>query len=337
MDEVYLRYYKPMLNPLVSVVVPCYNLERYIGDCISSLCRQVTDFSFEVIVCDDASTDNSYSVAKALQEQFPNLRVSRNQANQGLVKTMGRLFSECKGELIAYVDGDDLALPGKLQVLASVLTNDQHVNLVYHEMEVFNSDTGQVTSHYRRDFYNTKYLRLVSEPRDLLLYGIFMQASSVMFRRHSGLTEVLDHGCKIICDYPLHLGNAYSLGGCIQFVDRVLGRYRLHSSSFGAQTLKSSARRQQVTNDLLLAADHAHKFGANPDDILKSKIHSHFAAALYFLKAKENPPFIESIERAEQLSKQINWWFDDRQRSLFERRHEENNNSLAYFVGSDAL
>lgn len=319
MSEVYLRYYKPMLNPLVSVVVPCYNLERYIGDCILSLCGQVTDFSFEVIVCDDASADNSYSVAKALQEQFPNLRVFQNQANQGLVKTMGRLFNECKGELIAYVDGDDLALPGKLQALANALAN-RSINLAYHEVEVFNSDTGQVTSHYRRDFYNAKYLGLVSEPRDLLIYGIFMQASSVMFRRHNRLNQVLDHGCKIICDYPLHLGNAYSLGGKIQFVDQILGRYRLHSSSFGAQTLKSTARRQQVTNDLILAAEHTLTFGSDPVDVTRSKIHSQFAAALYFLRAKEEALFLNAIESAEVLSQKVGWWFDNRQKELYRNR-----------------
>ena len=311
-----------MLNPLVSVVVPCYNLERYICDCILSLCGQVTDFSFEVIVCDDASTDNSYSVAKALQEQFPNLRVFQNQANQGLVKTMGKLFNECKGELIAYVDGDDLALPGKLQALASVLINDGQASLVYHEVEVFNSDTSQVTSHYRRDFYNAKYLGLVSEPRDLLVYGIFMQASSVMFRMHNRLNQVLDHGCKIICDYPLHLGNAYCLGGKIQFVEQVLGYYRLHANSFGAQTLKSTARRQQVTNDLLLAADHALKFGADALDAIKSKIHSHFAAAYYYLKNDNTDLFLDSIEAAEALSEEVNWWFDSRQTLLFKERFQ---------------
>jgi glycosyltransferase involved in cell wall biosynthesis len=310
-----------MPKPLVSVVVPCYNLERYIEECLTGLCLQVADFPFEVIVCDDCSTDGSLKVIDRLRPGFPNLIVLENRQNLGLVRTMGRLFNECRGDYIAYVDGDDVALPGKLQALAKPLFDDNRVAITYHEVEVFNGDTNQVTSYYCRDYYNAKYIKPSAKPRDLLIYGIFLQASSVMFRKHNDLEMVLDHSCKIICDYPLHLGNAYLVKGEIQLVNQVLGRYRLHSNSFGAKTLKSIERRKQVTKDLLLAADHALRFGANAEDVVKSKIHSHFAAAYYYLKACEPVPFQSSIEAAEALSSSLDWYFDKRQRYFYESRH----------------
>lgn len=100
----------------VSVIVPAYNLEAYVGDCLLSLLTQRTDFSFEVVVANDASTDSTRAVIAALQPQWgERLQLVDNPHNLGLVATMERLLAAAKGDYIAYVDGDDLALPGKLQ------------------------------------------------------------------------------------------------------------------------------------------------------------------------------------------------------------------------------
>jgi glycosyltransferase involved in cell wall biosynthesis len=307
-------------RPTVTVIVPCYNLEAYISECVEGLCLQDTSFPFEVIVCDDGSTDRSLEVLRRLSRRFACLRVLSNERNLGLVGTMKRLFEEARGDLIAYMDGDDVALPGKIEALAGALMADSSVSIAYHEVEVFDSATGEVKSLYCRDFYNAKYLGEYCDPKDLLLYGIFLQASAVMFRRHRRMHEVLEHPCKIICDYPFHLGNAYSLGGKIRRIDSVLGRYRLHASSFGALTLKSIDRRMQVTKDLIAAAEYSATFGARRLDIERSKVHSYFAASLYYLKAGDESRFIKSIELAEMISVMIDWRFDERQEILFNRR-----------------
>jgi len=309
-------------TPLVSVIVPCFNLQAFISECVEGLCLQSAPFPFEVIVCDDGSTDDSFEMLLKLSGRFTNLRVIENEINLGLVCTMKRLLSEARGDLIAYMDGDDIALPGKIEALANAITSDPTVSIAYHEVEVFDSATGRVTSLYCRDFYNAKYLSEHSEPKDLLHYGIFLQASSVMFRRHERMQEVLGHSCRIICDYPLHLGNAYCLGGRIRRIDSILGRYRLHSSSFGALTLKSLERREEVTRDLIAAAEYVERFGACRVDIQKSQIHSFFAAALYFLKAGQKKMFIRNIEAAENISKSISWYFDERQMLLFNERND---------------
>lgn len=308
-------------RPSVTIVVPCYNLEAYISECVEGLCLQETSFPFEVIVCDDGSTDGSLEVLRRLSKRFACLKVSSNARNLGLAGTMKRLVEEARGDFIAYMDGDDVALPGKIEALAGALMTDSSVSIAHHEVEVFESATGEVKSLYCRDFYNAKYLGENCEPKDLLHYGIFLQASSVIFRRHPRMHEALGHPCKIICDYPFHLGNAYSLGGKICRIDSVLGRYRLHASSFGALTLKSVDRRMQVTKDLIAAAEYSTTFGAMRLDIEKSKVHSYFAASLYYLKAGDEPLFVQNIESAEAISQSIAWHFDERQRTLFEKRN----------------
>ncbi|GEA03262.1 hypothetical protein KUL17_21590 [Alteromonas sp. KUL17] len=58
----------------LSVLVPAYNLEKYIKECLVSLCEQVTDFDFEVVVCDDASPDNTAGVIRSLALKYPVIR-----------------------------------------------------------------------------------------------------------------------------------------------------------------------------------------------------------------------------------------------------------------------
>lgn len=301
-----------MSIPKISVIVPCYNLESYIAACITSLTSQLFDPNIEIIVCDDASTDQSYKIVSDLAARSPSIKVLRNSRNMGLRETMRRLFTEAAGDYLIYMDGDDLAFPGKLSGLTQVALDNPDASIIYHEVDVFESKSGKVLSQYCRDFYNKKYIAERSTPRDLLLYGIYFQASSVMFKRHHRLIETLDHSCEIILDYPLHLANAFSCGGPIVMAKGVLGGYRIHDASFGAITLRSPARRHRVTKDLLQAADHAKKFGASPVDAEKSKVHSLFAAALYFLKRDDLTEYKSYISESRNIANSINYFFDER-------------------------
>ncbi|OON59510.1 hypothetical protein B0920_24360 [Massilia sp. KIM] len=98
-----------MKSPLVSVVIPCYNAERYIAATLRSvLAQELADM--EVIVVDDGSRDGSVALVRA---QFPEVRVIE-QANAGVAAARNRGIAEARGEWIAFVDADDIWLPGKL-------------------------------------------------------------------------------------------------------------------------------------------------------------------------------------------------------------------------------
>jgi glycosyltransferase involved in cell wall biosynthesis len=99
-----------MANPLVSVVIPCYNAERYIGATIRSVLAQDID-GIEVIVVDDGSRDGSVALVRA---QFPQVRVVV-QANAGVAAARNHGLQLARGEWVAFVDADDIWLPGKLK------------------------------------------------------------------------------------------------------------------------------------------------------------------------------------------------------------------------------
>lgn len=283
-------------HPKLSVIVPAYRLAPYIHECLLSVLAQQTNFDFEVIVCDDASPDQTLAVIRTL-EVFPQLRILHNPQNLGLVGTMRRLLQAARGQYIAYLDGDDVALPGKLQAQVDHLDQHPSCALVYHESDIFDSQSGQSIRRYTADYYNAAYIKPQATLADLVRYGTFLQASSIMFRRHAQLLDALAHGCQIICDFPWHLRNVGYLQGSIDGLPQVLGRYRVHSQSFGAQTARDMQRRLTVTAELVSACQQMATFGLDPDIIQAGVNHSYWAAALYFLQR-------DQAELAQQMLQQ---------------------------------
>jgi|GEM_PF-821955 len=304
-------------TPKLSVIVPAYRLAPYIHECLLSILAQQTNFAFEVLVCDDASPDQTLAVIQTLAA-YPQLRILHNPQNLGLVGTMRRLLQEAKGEYIAYLDGDDVALPGKLQAQVDYLDNTPECALVYHESDVFDSHTGQSIRRYTADYYNAAFIKPQASLADLVRYGTFLQASSIMFRRHAHLVAALDHGCQIICDFPWHLRNVGYLQGRIDGLPQVLGRYRVHSQSFGAQTARDMQRRLTVTAELVRACQQMAEFGLQDDIIQAGVNHSYWAAALYFLQR-------DQAELAQQMLQQPTMdscIVDPRQPSYVALRHD---------------
>jgi glycosyltransferase involved in cell wall biosynthesis len=99
-----------MSAPLLSVIIPCFNAERYIGATLRSVLAQDID-GMEVIVVDDGSRDGSVELVRA---QFPQVRVVV-QANAGVAAARNHGLQLARGEWVAFVDADDIWLPGKLK------------------------------------------------------------------------------------------------------------------------------------------------------------------------------------------------------------------------------
>lgn len=114
-------------QPLVSVLVPLYNQERYFGTCIRSICNQ-TYRNLEIVVVNDGSTDKS----GILLEQWAkkdNRIIIVNKSNEGLVKARRDGYLKATGEFIAFVDSDDAMPPRAIETLVRHIT-EKNVDLV---------------------------------------------------------------------------------------------------------------------------------------------------------------------------------------------------------------
>jgi len=139
-----------------------------------------------------------------------------------------------------------------------------------------------------------------------------------MFRNHSNLSKTVSPKCKIIFDYAFYINNAGYLQATVDFIPEVLGRYRIHENSFGQQTSRSYARREQSLMDIELACQQAAQFGVSQTIIDAGIAHHRFAAALYFLTRGAYELFIKYIE----LASKKDYFFNDKHRAVFESRHD---------------
>ncbi|MDK0922904.1 glycosyltransferase family 2 protein, partial [Clostridium perfringens] len=98
----------------VSIIMGIYNCEKTLSDCIDSLLNQ-TYTNWELIMCDDSSTDCTYKIAKRYAEKYNNIILLRNETNKKLSATLNRCLEVAKGEYVARMDADDIALPTRLE------------------------------------------------------------------------------------------------------------------------------------------------------------------------------------------------------------------------------
>lgn len=302
----------------LSVLIPAYNLEKYIEETIRSVCEQHTDFAYEVIVCDDASTDGTAQIIRQLAETFHQLVPVIKPVNGGLAENMKTLVSRARGEYIAYLDGDDVALPGKLQTQVDYLDQHSECAMVYHESDMFDSDSNKTIKRYTEQHYNWEHIPQRSDITHLVRYGTYMQASSVMFRNHANIQNTILEKCRIVLDYPFYVLNAGFLNATIDFIPEILGRYRIHENSFGAQTQKSVSRRIQSLNDIITTCESARRFIYDQVIVDKGIAHHHFAASLYFLFRRNDEQFLSQIEQASSAEH----FFNSRHILAWENRHE---------------
>lgn len=108
------------MRPVISVIVPIYNQEKYVGDCLQSMFSQA-DGQIEFILINDGSTDKSAEICRAYMEKFPvNARLI-NQPNRGLIRTREIGVRDAKGEYILFVDSDDELLENTFSTLLDAI------------------------------------------------------------------------------------------------------------------------------------------------------------------------------------------------------------------------
>lgn len=115
-------------KPLVSIITPTFNHEKYIGECIESVKNQ-TFSDWELIIINDGSTDNTLEIAQKTAEDDQRIQVI-NQENKGIFKlaeTYNKALGLSNGEFIAILEGDDYWEPQKLEIQVDVMKNDNAI------------------------------------------------------------------------------------------------------------------------------------------------------------------------------------------------------------------
>jgi glycosyltransferase involved in cell wall biosynthesis len=186
--------------PTLSIVIPCFNARRFVGDAIGSVLDQADD-GVEVIVVDDGSGDGS---AAFVDEEFgKRVRVLR-QRNAGVASARNTGFEASSGELVAWLDADDRLVPDTLRLRRGMFRADPRLEMLAGQVEVVNEDSHEAYISPQR--CDADYLK-----RDLLARTNLPHLDVLTFRR-SAITRLgrYDATLRIVDDFDMWL-RAWSL------------------------------------------------------------------------------------------------------------------------------
>jgi len=115
------------MNPFISIIIPVYNTEKYISECVNSILSQ-TYKNFEIIIVDDGSTDNSLDIVKEYQQNYDNITVLHIE-NSGVSAARNIGIKHAKGEFLFFVDSDDTLYDYCLSTFVTEYT-DKNIDLL---------------------------------------------------------------------------------------------------------------------------------------------------------------------------------------------------------------
>lgn len=217
----------------LSVCVPTYNHEQYIGQMLEGALMQQTSFDFEIVIGDDASTDATPDIIRRYSAEKPGvIRAFLHSVNQGPKEPRefaGRnnvlqLLKACRGEYVAMCEGDDYWTdPLKLQKQVDFLDQNPDFAVCHHNMEVIYEDGSP--SH----FFNAPDQKAISTIEDLLEDKWFMATASWVYR-NPFLTEDFAewHAKAAAGDWAIMFQLAAR--GKIGYLNETMGVYRKHSA-----------------------------------------------------------------------------------------------------------
>jgi glycosyltransferase involved in cell wall biosynthesis len=219
--------------PLVSIVCLSYNHEKFIRQCLDGFINQKTNFSFEIIIHDDASTDNTQEIIREYEQKYPQLlvpiyqKINQFRNNQGINIWTDITFPISRGKYIALCEGDDYWTdPLKLQKQVEYMERNSKIGLVFTNINKVDSN-GKLIS---RDFLNEykKEFKLTAE--DFIINAWFAAPCTWLIRK-----EILKKALKYIKpeynvgDLPLIIGASNE--GSIAFLDYTTSAYRVLQNS----------------------------------------------------------------------------------------------------------
>lgn len=227
------------MNVKLTVVCVTYNHEKYIAQALDGIVKQKTNFSFEVLVGDDASTDKTQDIIRQYAEKYPGIvKPILRKKNIGAAANSFDLYSRVKTLYVAICDGDDYWVDEyKLQKQVDFLDEHPDYTVCFHPVKVVREDKRKEDI-----LYPTKKMlkKIKSFDIDALLKCNFIQTVSVVYRWAFN-NVMLSKEFVSLAPGDWFLAIEHAKKGKIGFIDEVMAIYRRHESGvWSAQNLDLS-------------------------------------------------------------------------------------------------
>lgn len=216
------------LQPLVSIVMPAYNCEKFIEEAVASVEAQ-TYKNWELIIVEDKSTDHTWEIANGFENE--KIRIYQNEKNCGVAKTRNRGVALARGNWIAFLDSDDIWRKDKLEKQIAFLSQKKEARLIF-TASAFMDENGKMKS----------YILHVPDriTRKQLLKQNLISCSSVLVKRELLRRYPFPERKVIHEDFVVWL-QVLADGSFANGIDEPLLTYRLSETSKSGNKIKAAA------------------------------------------------------------------------------------------------
>ena len=188
---------------MISVIIPVYNVEKYLHVCLNSLLYQ-TYQNFEIICIDDASSDSSLEILEYFTKKDPRIKIIKNDSNRGQGYSRNRGLELAQGKYISFLDADDWFSPNAFEILIKKIEQDNldllmFKNIVYYDenqkfgfeklydMDFMNKFLNQVFDHW--DLDKTKLFVMSNVPWNKFYLKSFLDDNNIRFPNENLIHE----------------------------------------------------------------------------------------------------------------------------------------------------
>ena len=217
-------------HPFVSVIIPCFNGEKFIGEAIESVLNQ-TYQNWELIIVDDGSTDNSKKIIKQYCIADKRIHYIQNKKNKGIPSTRNTGIKISNGEYIAFLDQDDLWMKDKLDLFIREFNRyDTKVGIIFSDIEIVFADDIIRRNYKKVNYYKIQKLNKRNFIKKLFTENFIITPSQVILRKECfnklGLLDERLHGGD---DYDFWLRATGEFN--FKYLGIPLTKYRFHKEN----------------------------------------------------------------------------------------------------------
>ncbi|HEX6660778.1 MAG TPA: glycosyltransferase [Sphingomicrobium sp.] len=277
-----------------TVIITCYNLERYVGDAIRSVLAQTFDGELEIIAVDDCSTDGSADIIRS----FPEVRYVRTERNGGVLLATLSGIETSTSENLFFLDGDDVWDPGKVAAVMARFAADGRVGLVTHDL-TYVDQAGQPLARETRpgremaevssDGAGEKVRRGILGIHDYVWLGsaYAVRNSVIELGGFVAFARSLPDPANTYQDWPLAFWVAAQRKVLLDYVPAKLFSYRLHDLNYSgdartAELMLRNLRRTRNTVQAMLQIAIMRDLPESKIRIVQDRIHfTEYLIALY--------------------------------------------------------
>ncbi|MDH6533772.1 glycosyltransferase [Parabacteroides sp. 52] len=277
-------------NPILSIVLPVYNMERFVGDAINSILNQAF-YDFELILIDDASTDNSLNRIQSFKDN--RIRIFCNKQNQGNYPSRNLGAQKARGKYIAVMDADDIALPDRLKQQFDYL--EEHPDLL-----AVGCQFDFIGLNYKKENplgYEDVCAGLLQD-NCVLHPSLLIRAEA--FRQLNGYNEIYRYASDydLLCRLSL-LGKIENLPGCYM-------SYRWHEDQISQkQLLQQKEYANQIRQNYQITYINSHKWKVIDHITTNETGHARMGEVIGLYVMSKKYPDKDFEDRADKLLDEI--------------------------------